>query len=242
MCTDCGCDKTAHAKHHHHHTHGEVIRMGASLLDKNDALAEQNRQHFSHNNITTVNIISSPGSGKTTLLSHTLPNLCQDHEVAIVVGDLETDIDAQRIRGKGASDVIQVTTGGTCHLDAGMVAAALDKLSNQPDVLLVENVGNLVCPASFDLGEASRVVLLSTTEGEDKPLKYPEIFAWADLVLITKVDLIPYLDFDIDHAKSHIRRVAPKAEIIEVSSKDGTNMPEWLNWLHQQIHSVNLAS
>lgn len=200
-------------------------------MNKNDRLAERNRGFFLGRGIRALNLMSSPGAGKTTLIEKTLATLGDTLPAAVIVGDLETDNDAERIRGKGAP-VVQVTTGTACHLDADMVARGLDALElGECRLLLLENVGNLVCPASYDLGENARVVLISVTEGEDKPLKYPPVFKGAELVVITKTDIAEAVGFDRELALKNIREVAPQAKIIELSSRTGEGMDAWLDYL-----------
>lgn len=208
------------------------------ILDANQRLAEQNRGYFRARGILAINLVSSPGSGKTTLLRATLERLHPRTGCAVVVGDLETEDDAVALRPSGAP-VVQITTGTVCHLDARMVASAVDTLPHDGiRLLFVENVGNLVCPASFDLGEAHRVVLLSCTEGENKPLKYPPIFHGARAVIITKTDLAGPAGFDVSKARDAISRVAPEAEIIELSSRSGDGIDRWLDFLNRLLESA----
>jgi hydrogenase nickel incorporation protein HypB len=247
MCDECGCGlvgettdhhhghgEGAHAHHHHHHDHGtdsRALEVRQSILSRNERLAERNRGMFMAHRVTVLNLMSSPGSGKTTLLEKTAAAIGAQTKAAVIVGDLATENDAQRLRAAGVP-AIQITTGTACHLDAHMVGHALEQLDlSGLDLLFIENVGNLVCPASFDLGETLRVVILSVTEGEDKPLKYPVIFRDADLVLVTKLDLAEAVAFDRDRALDHIRQVAPRATILEVSAKTGAGMDQWLAWL-----------
>lgn len=218
--------------HHHGHDHGDSKTMELSklVLGENDRLAAKVRSILDEHGVYAINLVSSPGSGKTTLLEHTLVQLREEHGLrsAVLVGDLATDNDAKRLEATGMP-AVQITTGNVCHLDAHMVLHGLEHLDlNEVDVLFLENVGNLVCPASFALGEDVRVVLSSTTEGEDKPLKYPTIFDGADLALITKMDLAEILEVDLPALHSSIADVAPGAEIIEISSKKGQGMDEWL--------------
>lgn len=219
--------------HSHEHTHSaasprQTIELNQSILHKNDLQAARNRGFLEGKGIASLNLVSSPGTGKTALIEKTLELAGGGHGIAVIVGDLQTANDAQRIRDKGAP-VIQVTTGTVCHLDAEMVARGLEQLNlDGIRTLLIENVGNLVCPASFDLGEACRVVLLSTTEGEDKPLKYPPIFNGADIVVLTKIDIAEAVGFDREKALENIRSVAPAARIIEVSARTGEGMDAWL--------------
>ena len=213
----------------------KTIEVHVSLLAKNDDLAARNRAQFAQRHLLALNLVSSPGAGKTTLLSRTVDEFGRTERCAVVVGDLETDNDARRLH-RPHVPVAQITTGTACHLDADMVArgvAALDLTDVR--VLFIENVGNLVCPASFDLGEAVRVVLLSSTEGEDKPLKYPPIFKSAHLVLLTKVDVAKALDFDCTLAVENIRRVAPQARLIQLSARSGEGMEEWYQFLRSRL-------
>lgn len=241
-----------HGGHHHHHhgAHGDLhygtgaagtsvpgmsqarlIQLEADILGKNNRYAAQNRALFARKGMFVLNLVSSPGSGKTTLLVATLSALKDEMALAVVEGDQQTSADADRIRATGVP-AIQVNTGKGCHLDAHMVGHAVEALAPaDASVLMIENVGNLVCPAGFDLGEAHKVAILSVTEGEDKPLKYPDMFAASDLVLLNKVDLLPHLDFDIDAAEANIRRVNPRARILRVSARSGEGMAAWHGWL-----------
>ena len=214
---------------------GEVavrsLDLRIPLLEKNDILAERNRGYFLGRGLAALNLVSSPGAGKTTLLERTLDEFAPNTKCAVLVGDLETDNDGNRLRRPHAP-VAQITTGTVCHLDAAMIAKAAQSIDLAGvKVLFIENVGNLVCPASFDLGEQVRVVLLSTTEGEDKPLKYPPIFKSANLVLLTKVDVADALGFKREVALENIRRIAPQARIIQLSARSGEGMQEWYTFL-----------
>jgi len=212
-----------------------TVEVHASLLAKNDDAAARNRALFAQKKLLALNLVSSPGAGKTTLLSRTLDEFAPATGCAVVVGDLETDNDARRMH-RPHVPVAQITTGTACHLDAEMVARGVAALDLQgARVLFIENVGNLVCPASFDLGEAVRVVLLSATEGEDKPLKYPPIFKSAHLVLLTKIDVAAMLDFDCQAAVENIRRVAPQAQLIQLSARSGEGMSEWYDFLRTHL-------
>jgi len=207
----------------------EVVEK--KVLSENDRLAAALRQRYRDENVLCVNIISSPGSGKTALLEKTLASYPEDARVAVLTGDLQTDNDAKRLERYGFP-VRQIVTGGTCHLDARMVERHLDELGfHGPGILFVENVGNLVCPSSYDLGEAAKIVLLSVTEGEDKPLKYPGIFHRASLMLLTKTDLLPHVEFHPQLALENARKVHPEIAYIAVSSRTREGFPEWLNWL-----------
>jgi hydrogenase nickel incorporation protein HypB len=206
------------------------ITLEQKVLAKNDELAEANRALLASRGIVAVNLMSSPGSGKTTLLERTISEI-GDRPVAVVEGDQETRLDAERIRRTGCP-VVQVNTGAGCHLDAAMLRDAIERLAPEHGALLfVENVGNLVCPALFDLGERARVVIISVTEGTDKPLKYPYMFAAADLVVVNKVDLMPYVDFDLGACREHVASVNPKAEVLALSATKGENLDAWYNWL-----------
>ena len=210
-----------------------MVRIEQDILGKNNTYADDNRKHFAEHGIFAVNLVSSPGSGKTTLLVKSIEMLKDKARVAVVEGDQQTSNDADRIRATGAP-AIQVNTGKGCHLDAHMVGHALEQL--QPaagGVLFIENVGNLVCPAAFDLGESHKVVVLSVTEGEDKPLKYPDMFHAADLMLLNKVDLLPYLEFDVDVCIDYARRINPKLSVLQVSAIRGDGMTAWLDWIER---------
>jgi hydrogenase nickel incorporation protein HypB len=214
---------------------GEVavrsVDVNLPLLEKNDILAERNRGYFLGRGLAALNLVSSPGAGKTTLLERTLDEFGRSTRCAVLVGDLATDNDGQRL-SRPHAPVAQITTGTVCHLDAGMIARAAQSINlDGVRVLFIENVGNLVCPASFDLGEQARVVLLSATEGEDKPLKYPPIFKSADIVLLTKIDVADVLGFKRAVAVENIRRIAPQAKLIELSSRTGEGMSEWYDYL-----------
>jgi hydrogenase nickel incorporation protein HypB len=214
-----------------------TVEVHRSLLAKNDGAAAGNREQFRLRKVLALNLVSSPGAGKTTLLSRTLDELGRAVPCAVVVGDLETDNDARRLH-RPHVPVVQITTGSACHLDATMVSRALADLDlGRARILFIENVGNLVCPSSFDLGEAIRVVLLSATEGEDKPLKYPPIFKTADVVLLTKTDVAGVVGFDCEQAVENIRRVAPQARLIRVSARSGEGMEEWYGFLRDNLPS-----
>lgn len=220
----------------------KLLEIRQGVLSKNDLLAAELRQRFTSAGVFTLNLVSSPGAGKTLLLEKTLRHLIeQGRSPAALVGDLETDNDARRLAATGAP-VKQIQTAGTCHLEAHMIENFIaDWDISSFDYLFIENVGNLVCPSSYDLGEAMRVVLLSTTEGEDKPLKYPPMFHSSDLVVITKIDLAEAVDFDREAAYAHINRVSPGIPILEVSAKTGTGMEAWLAFLAQR-HQTFVAA
>jgi hydrogenase nickel incorporation protein HypB len=218
-----------------------MVQIEQDILGKNDALAAENRRRFTERGIFAVNLVSSPGSGKTTLLVKTIEALKGRHEVAVIEGDQETSHDADRIRATGAR-ALQVNTGKGCHLDADMVGKAVERLAPTVDsVLMIENVGNLVCPAGFDLGEAHKVVVLSVTEGEDKPLKYPDMFRRSSLMLLNKVDLLPHVEFDVAKCIEYARRVNPGIRVIEVSATKGQGMADWLAWVEQGVAAARSA-
>ena len=261
MCTTCGCgggevkieghDHHDHPHDHHEdngqHRHGDefqpahvhapgmdgrrMVRIEQDILAKNQRHADSNRRYLAGRGVFALNLVSSPGSGKTTLLVRTVEALQHRLSVAVIEGDQQTGRDAERIRATGVA-ALQINTGKGCHLDAHMVGHALEQLQPVADgVLFIENVGNLVCPAAFDLGEAHKVVVLSVTEGEDKPLKYPDMFHAADLMLLNKVDLLPYLEFDVDACIDYARRINPKLAVLQVSATRGDGMAAWLEWI-----------
>lgn len=208
-----------------------IIQVERDILSKNDGFAAENRAYFAANGIFALNFVSSPGSGKTSLLVRTIGDLKERLPIGVVEGDQQTSNDAARIRETGAP-AIQVNTGKGCHLDAHMVGHAVEELAPAKNsVLFIENVGNLVCPAAFDLGEAHKVVLLSVTEGEDKPLKYPDMFAAADLMILNKADLLPHLDFDVGACIANALRVNPRLQTLVVSARTGEGMPAFYSWL-----------
>ncbi|MDX2273482.1 MAG: hydrogenase nickel incorporation protein HypB [Cyanobacteriota bacterium] len=220
--------------------------IGSNLLHANQHLAAHNRANFDAWELICLNLMSGPGAGKTSLLERTLAELVGTLDVAVIEGDMTTQLDAERLRKYGFP-VIAINTGRACHLDAKMVAGGLVQLQNYADpklidLLLVENVGNLVCPAEFEVGEHAKVALLSITEGEDKPLKYPIMFQAADCVLITKIDLAPYLEIDLERIKSHIQEVNPHVPIIQVSSRSGVGLEDWLDWILYKITSRSQLS
>ncbi|HYX07820.1 MAG TPA: hydrogenase nickel incorporation protein HypB [Bacteroidales bacterium] len=223
-----------HDHDHEHHTHDHSARhieVEQDVLQQNNLMAERNRGFFEAKGIIAFNLVSSPGSGKTSLLERTIKEPGKELTFSIIEGDQQTTNDAERIQSAGAP-VIQINTGNGCHLDADMVNQAVKKLE-VPDhsILFIENVGNLVCPALFDLGENKRIVIMSVTEGDDKPLKYPTMFETADLCIINKTDLLPYVDFDMEKSKEYARRVNPELEFIELSVRTGEGMNKWYQWL-----------
>lgn len=230
----------SHDEPEHDHAHAEdgetrrTVEVRRAILDKNDRLAERNRGFFRARGLLVLNFLSSPGSGKTTFIRESVRKLGPELKAGIIVGDLATDNDAQRLRESGAP-VVQITTGTVCHLEAEMVARAVSQLDlTGLNLLIIENVGNLVCPASYDLGEDLRVVLLSVTEGEDKPLKYPPMFQSADVVIISKVDLAQACGYDREAALASIRRVAPRAQVFETSARTGQGLDAWREFLLKQ--------
>lgn len=231
-----------HSHHHEHETPRQTIELHQSVFAANDRLAERNRGFFSALGLLVLNVLSSPGSGKTTLVQKTIEKLGQPDRIGVIVGDLETDNDARRLRTSGAN-VVQITTGTLCHLDAEMVARAIGNLrARELDILFIENVGNLVCPTSFDLGEGVRVAILSVTEGEDKPLKYPPLFHSADVVIISKSDLAVAAEFDRETALLNITRVNPRARVFEVSAKKDHGMDAWCDYLKELRDGLGAAS
>lgn len=241
MCTICGCES---AEHHPPPQptgtglHTRVLQLEHDILAGNNHVAAHVREHLQAQHTLALNLVSSPGSGKTTLLVETVTRLQGRRPVAVIEGDQQTSLDAERIRATGVP-AVQVNTGKGCHLDARMVHDALHDLPALPHgVLLIENVGNLVCPAGFDLGEAAKVLVFSVTEGEDKPLKYPDMFQAAQLVLLSKCDLLPHLRFDLDRAMQYIHQVNPQAQILQVSATSGEGLNAWLEWIEQRCAST----
>jgi hydrogenase nickel incorporation protein HypB len=212
----------------------ERVPLERKVLNENARIAEELREKFQKRGILCLNIISSPGSGKTTLLERTLASLPKGDRVAVLTGDIQTDNDAARLRRFGFP-VKQITTGGTCHLDARMIQKHLEDWDlDNLDLLLIENVGNLVCPSSYDLGEDAKIVVLSVTEGEDKPLKYPSIFFKSDLLILSKVDLLPYVPFNIDEAAENARKIHPEIEVLRLSCQSSEGFQEWMDWLNKR--------
>lgn len=261
MCTTCGCGegdvRIEGHEHGHFHRHGDHpahgresvagpvrnyanglgearrVKVEQDILARNNVYAENNRLYFERRGVFAVNLVSSPGSGKTTLLTETILALKGLINTAVIEGDQETSRDAERIRNTGVP-AVQINTGKGCHLDAHMVTHSIEKLRLTDDTLLfIENVGNLVCPAAFDLGEAHKVAILSVTEGEDKPLKYPDMFHAADVMVINKTDLLPYVDFDVDRCIEYARRVNPGIQVFKVSATQGEGVGDWLAWLQR---------
>jgi hydrogenase nickel incorporation protein HypB len=224
-------DKIASHTHFHGREDIRILKLEADILSENRKYAQQNRHYLRERRVRMLNLVSSPGAGKTTLLTETIQKLKNYIAVAVIEGDQQTSRDSDRIAATGVQ-ATQINTGKGCHLDAKMVAEALESLTlEEGGVLFVENVGNLVCPADFDLGEGKRVVMLSVTEGDDKPLKYPNIFASSDLMIVTKIDLSPYVDFDLDACTQYARRLKPSLEVIRTSAKTGNGIKPWCDWL-----------
>lgn len=250
MCDTCGCNITPGNKHlieqqgklSKTEQGNDAVDVLQSLLHENNHQAQHNRDHFDSRCVLTINLMSSPGSGKTALLEKTIEAVGNRLKIAVIEGDLETENDADRIRAKGVP-AVQITTGSACHLDAHLVHDALHKLDlDGTDIVFIENVGNLVCPASFDLGHHLNVTLLSTTEGDDKPAKYPVMFRAADLMLVTKSDLLPVLeDFSVEKATHHFRELAKSEPVMSLSSKTGQGMSHWLNWLGAKLAEHRVA-
>lgn len=261
MCTTCGCgdphshthidehgnvvththSHDDHGHHHHDHGHGRTISVGEDILARNNNIANENRALFESKKILALNFVSSPGSGKTEFLCATVRAKPADApEILVIEGDQQTDNDADRIRATGAK-AVQINTGKGCHLDAAQVKLALEvQPPSDNSFVLIENVGNLVCPAEFDLGEAHKVVVISVTEGADKPLKYPDMFAAADLMLINKIDLAPYVNFDMDKCEEYARRVNPSIRCLRVSATTGEGMDKWWAWLKANLMIAQL--
>jgi len=244
MCDTCGCPSPSDQEHKHSHDHGhsKTIDVHASLFAANDALARANREHFDEIGAVALNLISSPGSGKTTLLEHTIEALKGEINIGVIEGDIETERDAERIRQKGVP-VIQLTTGGACHLDAAMTHKGFHRLQKEPggdaiDLLFIENVGNLVCPSTFDLGEHERVVMVSVPEGPDKPAKYPKAFTSSHTFIITKTDLLPYFDFKVEDATNDALKLNPDLRTMDLASPTGENMDKWLDYLRELVAAM----
>ena len=236
MCDNCGCNVTDANRHLLEGDEFHTIEVLENLLHENDIQADHNRAHFEDHGVFAVNIMSGPGSGKTSLLEATIKALPAGLRIAVIEGDLETENDAERIRRHGVP-AVQITTGMACHLDAHMVHEALHEIKlSGVDILFIENVGNLVCPASFDIGQHCNVLLLSVTEGDDKPSKYPVMFRAADQALITKTDLLPYIEeFSVARARANIQAIRGDLPIIELSSKNGNGMDQWIAWLVESV-------
>lgn len=217
------------------------VSIEKKILSKNDRVAIENRQRFSDAGVLVFNIISSPGSGKTTLLEATLDRLADRTKILVIEGDVSTERDMDRVRAHGA-DGIQINTGGGCHLSAKMISDVLDGLDlDAADIVFIENVGNLICPSTYDLGEDIRMVLLSTAEGDDKPMKYPSIFHEAELAIITKIDLLPYLEFDVEKVGTEISVLNPECEVLKLSALKGEGMDVWIEWIRKRLEMKRAA-
>jgi len=251
MCGICGCSQPAQGigkfkpvtdgkvllqQAHHHHPDERLIKVEQDLLSKNNNFAKQNRAYFKDHHVFVLNLVSSPGAGKTTLLVETIKTVNNRFPIAVIEGDQQTEHDADRIRATGVK-AVQINTGRACHLDAQGIGRALPALEvREHSLLAIENVGNLVCPSSFDLGEAHKVVILSVTEGDDKPLKYPDMFHAADLMIINKTDLLPYVEFDVNRCIRYAKQVNPNIEIIQLSATKSESLSEWLAWLDARVN------
>jgi hydrogenase nickel incorporation protein HypB len=236
MCGTCGCSKPASLPDSP--AYPRLIRVEQNVLQKNDRLAERNRNWFRRRGILALNFVSSPGSGKTSVLERTIADSGLASKLFVIQGDQATDRDAERIRRAGAR-AVQINTGTGCHLDAAMVAHSLVELDPPPgSIVAIENVGNLVCPALFDLGEAARVVVMSVTEGADKPLKYPYMFRSSQLVLVNKIDLFAHVDFDVTQCLTDLRQVQPDLQVLLLSAKSRDGLAAWYAWLAQRLHAA----
>ena len=237
MCATCGCDSHSHQHDHDHsHSHSKtIVEVEKDVLYENNMLAQRNRGYFEAKNILALNLVSSPGSGKTSLLERTLTDLKELFTCYVIEGDQQTSRDADRIHATGTK-VAQINTGKGCHLDAHMVLHAVQGMKpTENSILFIENVGNLVCPAMFDLGEKERVVIISVTEGDDKPIKYPDMFHTSTLCIINKTDLLPYVPFSMDKCREYARQVNPNLQFIEVSCTNGEGLPAWYQWLKEKV-------
>jgi hydrogenase nickel incorporation protein HypB len=260
MCATCGCEGHQHQhdhdhdhdhdhhehdhphEHGHEHRHGRRVPVEEEILAKNDRAAATNREWLAGRGIVALNLMSAPGAGKTTLLEETIRRLRGEMPIAVIEGDQETERDAERIRAAGCP-ALQINTGAGCHLDAEMVAGGLRALDPPPgSLVLIENVGNLVCPALFDLGERLRVVILSVAEGEDKPLKYPHMFRAADVMVLGKIDLLPHLAFDVDRCLGDAHRVNPRLRVLPVSGRRGDGLDDWCGWLRHELRLAAAAA
>jgi hydrogenase nickel incorporation protein HypB len=237
MCETCGCGNIDHSHEHdngHHHSHQKVINLDIDILSRNNITAAMNRRFFEGRKVLCLNMVSSPGSGKTTILEKTINHFIASRKMYVIEGDQQTQLDSDRIEKAGAP-AIQINTGSGCHLDADMIDSALKKLHVGSDsILFIENVGNLICPAMFDLGEYKRVVVISVTEGEDKPLKYPYMFQSSHMCIINKSDLLPYVDFRTEETIKYARVINPDLEFIAVSAQTGEGMNKWYEWIINQ--------
>lgn len=259
MCGVCGCGEGHSHDHDHPHDHAHdhgaghshahapglsplrMVQIEQDILAKNNRYASENRRYFSERGMLVLNLVSSPGSGKTSLLTETIARLQNEVAITVIEGDQQTARDAERIRATGVS-AVQINTGKGCHLDAHRVGHAVETLqAPKHSLLFIENVGNLVCPSAFDLGEAHKVVILSVTEGEDKPIKYPDMFHAADLMILNKTDLLPYLDFNSEECIQFAKQVNPKIKVLSLSAKTGEGMDGWLQWLKAELALQRIA-
>jgi hydrogenase nickel incorporation protein HypB len=252
MCAICGCGQSGHKAplvhhhdhgHHHDHDHQHdaerMVRIEQDILGKNDFFARQNRGYFEQHHILAINLVSSPGAGKTTLLVETINSLKDRIPIAVIEGDQQTEHDAERIRAAGVP-ALQINTGKACHLDAHGIGHALTEMPLRDySILAIENVGNLVCPAAFDLGESYKVAVLSVTEGDDKPIKYPDMFRAAQLMIINKIDLLPYVDFDVKRCIDYARKVNPTIEVIQLSATKAAGFSLWTGWLEKRFSETS---
>lgn len=249
MCDTCGCGQPDHThdhKHDHAHRHDHdhqqnLVKLHEDIMSRNDNYADQNRAFFKERGIFALNLVSSPGSGKTTLIEKTLRMLAGKFPVTVIEGDQQTDRDAARIKAAGAQ-ALQINTGAGCHLDGHQIAHALEAL-DVPDnsLMIIENVGNLVCPSMFDLGEHHKVVILSVTEGEDKPIKYPHMFHASDVLIYNKTDLLPYVDFDLKTSREFAETLRQDYQYFELSAKTEAGMEDWVQWLTQKVQEAGLT-
>lgn len=233
MCATCGCDDTTHTHEHHKRT----IAVERDVLHENNLLAERNRGYFEAKNILALNLVSSPGSGKTSLLERTLRDMKGRLDFSVIEGDQQTTRDADRIHATGTK-VVQINTGKGCHLDAGMIQNAIKGMKPaENSILFIENVGNLVCPAMFDLGEQERIVIISVTEGDDKPLKYPDMFLSSTVCIINKTDLLPYVPFSMEQCRANASKINPQLRFIELSCTSGEGLQNWYEWLQSKVQA-----
>ena len=234
MCDTCGCGQPNEHSHDHGHD-AKIVELHENIMSKNENYASQNRKYFDENQIFALNFVSSPGSGKTTILEKTIATCKDDFPIAVIEGDQQTELDANRIRNAGAQ-AIQINTGAGCHLDAHQIGHAIQNLEILPhSALFIENVGNLVCPALFNLGEHHKILIFSVTEGDDKPLKYPHMFHESDIVIYNKIDLLPYVDFDVEKAKEFALRLNPNMRFFTLSARTGEGMDNWIDWLKNSL-------
>jgi hydrogenase nickel incorporation protein HypB len=242
MCGVCGCDGVERHHHHDHEIKQQQLDLQQAVLSDNQQDAKRNQDWLQQHRVLALNLVSSPGAGKTTLLTAILPQLLQQTAIWVIEGDQQTDRDAQRIAQTGVP-VLQINTGKVCHLDAHAISHAISELTiNGEGILFIENVGNLVCPAMFDLGEDFRIVLLSVTEGDDKPLKYPDIFHSADLMLINKIDLLPYVDFSPEKCIDYARRVNANIDVLSIAAATGDGLADFNTWMLQKLQQKMAAS